>query len=227
MPSIEQPTRHVQAAVFPELGARRSGPPTSAAEGDPARPHAILRRAEAQAQALVEAARQKAAAQLQEGYREGQLQGRGEALAECREQLANLVASLATAVSRVEALEHEIRSQGTQLIVTLAQAVARRILQAEITADPAAVLGVVRGALGGLPAAGDIVVRIHPAQQAILEQQQTALQECCLERTTLRVLADPAVEPGGCLVEAPGCLVDATVTRQLEEAARRLRETPP
>ncbi len=227
MQPIEPHTHTAQPAVFPELGARRSGPPASAAEGDQTRAHAILRRAEAQAQALVEAARQKAAAQLQEGYREGQLQGHGEALAESREQLANLLASLATAVGRVEALEDEIRSRGTELVVTLAQAVARRILQAEITADPEAILGVVRGALRALPAAGDLVVRIHPAQQAILEQQRTALQECCLERSTLRVLADPAVEPGGCLVEAPGCLVDATVTRQLEEAARRLRETPP
>ncbi len=223
----ERGLANVQPVVFPELIARSAAPAGPGQEGDPERAHTILRRAEAQAQALVEAARQKAAAQLQAGYREGQLQGRSEALAEGRERLTQLLTALAVAVARVEDLEQEVRGRSAELVITLAQEVARRILQAEIASAPEAFLGLVRATLGELPTAADIVVRVHPDQHAMLEQHRAALQEGREDAARLRVIGDPAIESGGCLVEAPGCLVDATIAVQLEEAARRLREGHP
>jgi flagellar assembly protein FliH len=171
----------------------------------------------------MEAARQKAAAAVEAGHREGRLQGHAEALAESRERLQRLVAALETAAARIGALEEEVRSQGAETVVRLALAVARRILGAEASQEPAVVLRAAQTALHLLPESGEVVVRVHPDQHAILQAHRGELLEAREGVTSLRFQADTAIEPGGCLVEAPGSLADATIAAQLEEAGRRLR----
>ncbi|HSB73580.1 MAG TPA: FliH/SctL family protein [Candidatus Methylomirabilis sp.] len=211
-------------AVFPELSGRSGRRPASVETDGPDGAHAILRGAEQQAQALMEAARQKAGAAVEAGHREGRLQGHAEALSEYRERLRLLAAGLATAAARIATLEEEVRSQGAETVVRLALEVARRILGAEAAQDPAVVLRAVRTALQLLPEPGEVVVRIHPDQHAILQAHRGELCEAREGLTSLRFQADAAIEPGGCLVEAPGSLADATIAAQLEEAGRRLRD---
>jgi flagellar assembly protein FliH len=196
----------------------------------PGRAHQILQEAELEAQALVEAARQKAASLEQEGYREGWLQGRAEVLGEARGELQQLMAALEAGALRVRAMEDDFRTQACETIAGLALAVAERILRAEIVQDPEATLRGVRAALAVLleqgSEQGEVLVRVHPTQHATIQEHRAGLLAVAEGVPALRVLPDPAIEAGGCLVEAPGCLVDATIAAQLEEARRRLREAP-
>ena len=224
MPSTGGSPRRMEPAVFPELSGRggRSPVPAEAEEGD--RAHTILHRAEQQAQALMGSARQRAAAAVEAGYREGSLQGHAEALAESRGRLQRLGTSLEDAVGRIHVLEEEIRGQGPETIVRLALAVAERIVRTHTAQDPEVVLRAARTALAVLPEPGEVLVRLHPDQEALLQAHRAELLAIREGVTTLRFLPDAAIEPGGCLVEAPTCLVDATVAAQLEEAGRRLRD---
>ncbi len=210
------------AAVFPEL-IRRSGPfgASGAVDGSG---HAALAQAESQAQALMASARQKAAALLDEARREGTLQGRAEGLAEARQSLEALAGSLAAAGERLRALEAECRARLEELVVTLALATAERVLHVEIAQNPAAIVGQVKGALAALPAGGGVVIRVHPTSAEILREYQGELLERVPQAAGLRVAADPAVAPGGCVVETPHSVVDATFPTQLAEARRRLLE---
>jgi flagellar assembly protein FliH len=215
-------TSAAAAVVFPEL-IRRCGPSGSSAALD-GPGHAILEQAEGQAQALMVSARRKAAALLEEARREGALQGRAEGLAEARQGLQELTGSLTAACERVRALEGECRARLEDLIVTLALATAERVLHAEITQNPAAILEQVKSALAALPAGGDVVIRVHPTCADRLRTHREELMESAPEPAGLRVVADPAVATGGCLVETPHSVVDATFPVQLAEARRRLLE---
>ena len=126
--------------------------------------------------------------------------------------------------SAQQALETACRAQADEMVVNLALAVAERILHAEIVRDPAAILAVVRNALALLPSPGEIVIRIHPDAVALLQAHRDALQDTGPDAQSLRIVGDPAVSAGGCLLETPHSLVDATFPAQLEEARRRLRE---
>jgi flagellar assembly protein FliH len=110
------------------------------------------------------------------------------------------------------------------MVVDLALAVAERILHAQIARDPAAILNVVRNALALLPSPGEIVIRIHPDALALLQAHRDALEDIVPDATSLRIIGDPSLSVGGCVVETPHSLVDATFPAQLEEARRRLRE---
>jgi flagellar assembly protein FliH len=188
--------------------------------------HSTLERVERQAQALMEAARHKASALMEAGHREGLVQGRAEAITEAQNGLRDLTQSVSTAAERLQALEAECRKQAEGMVVSLALAVAERILQAEVARDPTAILKVVRGALALLPTPGEVVIRIHPEAVALLQAHRDALQGGTRAVENLRIVGDPAVSAGGCVVESPHSMVDATFPAQLEEARRRLREEP-
>jgi len=208
-------------AVLPELAGTRR---------EPARPepteHARLREAERQAQALIEAARQKAAERVEEGYREGLCQGKAEALAESRAAVAGGLAALTAGAGQLRELEQELRERGGKLIVDLALAVARRILRAELTGDPASTLQAVQEALAALPEADAVVVRVAPAQRAVVEEAAPRLTADLPAAATLRVVSDGSLGAGECVVETPACLTDARLESLLAEAQRRLAETP-
>jgi flagellar assembly protein FliH len=211
------------AAVFPELVHRRASIGSSGA-GVEGPGHAVLEQAERQAQALMASAREKASAVLEEARREGALQGRAEGLADARQGLQALTNSLTAASERIRALEAECRARAEELIVTLALATAERVLCAEVAQNPSAILEPVKSALAALPSSGDVVIRVHPACAALLRAHREELMESGPGPAGLRVVADPSVTPGGCLVETPHSVVDATFPVQLEEARRRLLE---
>jgi flagellar assembly protein FliH len=213
----------ITTAVFPELVRRAAPAPTSDAD---ARAHALIERAERQAQSLMEAARQKAASLLEAGHREGVLEGRAEALVESRQGVQELIHSLAAARDRLEGLEAEVLGRAEELVVSVALAVAERILQAEIAHDPAAAVRLAKAAVALLPRPGEIVIRVHPEGAALMQAHRDEIGDGASEHGTVRVVADPTLAPGDCLVETPQSVVDATFPVQLEEARRRLLELP-
>ena len=101
---------------------------------------------------------------------------------------------------------------------------AERILRAEVTQDPEGILRVVRAALAALPEPEETVVRVHPDAAALLQAHREEFGEATSERPALRIVGDPMVAAGGCLVETPHSVVDATFPAQLDEARRRLLE---
>lgn len=223
--------RRVERAVLPELVGGRPGlRPRGGVEGDEEggrrRAHQIVRAAEREAQELVAAGRAQAEERAQAGYREGLLQGRAEGLLEAREELRGLAAALAQGVAQARDLETDLRGAATTAVVSLATALAERIVRGIAVAEPEMIVRVVQAALAALPAPGEITVRVHPTQHATLQRNRDdllAAPDPSEGVGVLRCLADPAITPGGCRVETPGCLVDATVEGQLEEACRRLR----
>jgi flagellar assembly protein FliH len=230
MPDIQQRATRMEPAVFPELAGDGLGFGAVMDAGVQPRSHQILHRAELEAQALVESARQRAAVLAQEGYRDGRLQGRAEAFAEVQSGLQQLLAALEAAGKRLRDLEEDFRARSEETVISLAVEVAGRILRAEVAKDPGATLRSVRAALavlgerGGEP--GEIVVRVHPDQCELLRGRPWPPVNGLPAGTALRFTPDPNMEAGGCLVETPTYLVDATLASQLDEARRRLCEEP-
>jgi len=215
-------SRLLTPMIFPDLG-RSEG----AADGrDPTALHAIIRRAELQAQKLMEEARRSALTLLEEARREGALQGRAQALAEARGRLHALGQDLEGAAAQLLDAANAFQARSEAVVIELSLALAARILQAEIVRDPAALLPAVQAAVKAIPAPTALVLRIHPDLASILETHRGTLQDAAAEGATIRIVADPTVPPGGAVVEAPDATVDATFVAQLAEAGRRLREEP-
>jgi flagellar biosynthesis/type III secretory pathway protein FliH len=193
-----EPTRILKADNLPKTLARRR---ISAAEWMGAeRAEALLASAEAEAEAVRQAAGEVRAAAERDGRAAG-LQAAAEQLGARLAELAEAqVAWLARAES--EALD-------------LAVEMARRILGRELRADPAAVLA---GAGEALRVAGPVRrlrVRLHPDAVAQLRHRSSALAGQ-VEGRALELVADPALVPGDVVVETEAGQVDGRVERRLE-----------
>ena len=215
--------QRVSLAVLPDLGGSL-GLPGGGRQADPEhRARETLERAECQAQLVMEAARQKAAAVVAEGHREGLLQGRAEGLRDGQARGAALVRCVEEAADRLHGLEAAWCGRAEQVVIELAVALAERILQTAVAEVPSHVRRTVAAALAAVPMQGDVTLRVHPDLVETVKSSLDAAPET-LTGSRLRVVGDAGIGLGGCTVEGPGVLVDATYAAQLAEARRRLEE---
>ncbi|MBL0917127.1 MAG: flagellar assembly protein FliH [Hydrogenophaga sp.] len=116
--------------------------------------------------------------------------------------------------------EHDI----SRHILELACDLARQVIRQELVQHPVQLQGVVSEAMSqliddGLPA----TVRMNPADLALMKG---ALQETMGERAP-EFVADPAISPGGCVVESHTNSVDATIEKRWLRAIGNLGLSTP
>lgn len=171
--------------------------------------------------ALVEAARQSG---YQDGYRNGlaALESYKQAQAEqmahyMNEQVGALVSTMQ---ERLDALEQQLAGR----VAGVALELARQVVRSELVERPELVVDVAEDALSAmLSSARQITLRLNPEDHALVQGQ---LSES-LQSRGARVVADPSVSRGGCLVDSDIALVDATVESRWARAAGAMGHQAP
>jgi flagellar biosynthesis/type III secretory pathway protein FliH len=145
----------------------------------------------------------------QRGYEAGEKKGReaaGEAMREQIERIKSLAGEFSGAV-------RELTGTAEDVMVDIVFTAICRIL-GERGASRAAVQDVVRAAIAATREREQLVVRLHPDDVALLQDEA--------DSGRLRISADSAVALGGCIVESPGGALDARFETQLEALAAAL-----
>ncbi len=113
---------------------------------------------------------------------------------------------------RLESLEQQLAGR----IAGVALELARQVVRSELDQRPEAVLTVAEEALSVLlSSAKQIVVRLNPDDNALAQGSLTDV----LQARGARLLPDPAVTRGGCVVESDIAVVDASVEARWFRAA--------
>lgn len=198
----EDETPHDSDTAQPGTSADGGSGDVDEADGAEATPAVQLPTAD-EIEAMFEQAREEGRAI---GHEEGHAAGYEEGLAQARadnqataEQLAQLVTAMDQAL---DALDGDIATE----LATLALALARQLAGAALTARPEAVAATVREALQHMPH-NKVRVRLNPEDIALV-REHLADQ---LEHGHHQLVDDPGVARGGCVLEAAGCEVDATL----------------
>jgi flagellar assembly protein FliH len=120
-------------------------------------------------------------------------------------------------------------------LVQLALAVARKIVDREVSLGPEAVTRIIRQALSRVEHAGRIVIKLNPTDLELLADIKPRLLSGLPEGGRAAFEADEGIARGGCLIETDVGEVDARIERQFQvveetfraeldqEAARRER----
>jgi flagellar assembly protein FliH len=198
-----------------ELGAFAAwSPHTLNAEADPAMPAADGAAGAAPAetpnvQAQVAAARQ---AGYQDGYRDGLValdSFKQSFAAQMASQLGPLLHSFDT---QIDALEQQMAQAVARTAVLLAQ----RVVRAEIETRPEHVVEAATQAVNAvLQSARHIRVLVHPQDHALVAAGAAE----ALEARGARLLAQPGIERGGCLIESDLGQIDARIATRWRQAA--------
>ena len=103
-------------------------------------------------------------------------------------------------------------------MVHLALAIAKRIVQREVSLDPDLLLAMARVALERLGESARVTVRLHPDDYAAAG----AARVSALTSSNVTVEADARLSRGGCRVESDMGLLDVGIDAQLQEVGRAL-----
>lgn len=178
---------------------------------DPAAEAAEAARAAERAQE-VQAARH---AGYQDGYRDGLV-----ALESFKQSYAQQVT--AQVGQLFDACAAQLDALQPRLADTVAEAalrLARLVVRDELRRSPEVVVAVARDAIEALAAGTRAMeLHLHPDDQALVAQGAAEL----LERRRVQLVADPAVERGGCRLVSPMGDVDATIAERWTAAVARL-----
>jgi len=158
-----------------------------------------------------------------EGYAAGYETAMAEVVdsAEARraEQLARmsdaLVAAAASVADGRASTVKVVEAEAVHLAFELAEAIVRR----ELTLSSCVSVEAVTRALGLVPHGEDVLVRVHPGDVVDPDALKALLPEA-----SVKVVVDPAVEHGGCIVEAGPCRIDAQIGPAIERARALLRQ---
>lgn len=202
-----------------ELGGFSAWKPGDLGDG-PAPQANVQRKAEeppkvdlaAQHAAETHAARQSG---YQDGYRDGlvALEGFKQSFAaQTTRQLGALL----------ESLDHELSALQQDMARTLAISatqLARQIIRTELTAQPQLIANVAHEALDTLMlSARHITLRVHPDDHTLVALGAADV----IAARGARLLADPAMARGGCLVESDIGVIDATLETRWRRAVAAL-----
>ncbi|HEV2199720.1 MAG TPA: FliH/SctL family protein [Bryobacteraceae bacterium] len=151
-------------------------------------------------------------------------QGRAEAeqAAERRalDRLNPVFGSLETVVESLSGQRHRLRTEAEHDTVKLAITIARRILHREITADPDAIVGLVKAAFEKLDARETHRLRVAPCDAGLLSTYRAKLDF----PPALEIASDASLSPGSAIFETSRGELDASIETQLGEIDRGLAD---
>ncbi len=166
-----------------------------------------------------DATRLPAAEQLEDirrqAHRKGFQQGLADGLRASEEQIAQRVSQLDDLLQCLAQPFEKLDSQIEEQLVHLALAVARQLVHREIKSDPGQIVGVIREAMGLLPAAtGAVQIELHPEDAALVREVLNLDEE---DERSWRIREVPTLSRGGCRIANSTSSIDATVEGRLNQ----------
>ena len=171
----------------------------------------------------VRAAQQAHLATLErEAFANGYAAGERAGLEAGTKRAEAMLRRLAQTLDELKALRGTLVRQTEQQMVQLALAIARKILRREATIDQDLIVAMARVALERVGESGIATIRLNPDDHASTVQRHGDHWA----GSRVKVVADPSVSRGGCLVESEFGFVDASVDAQFEQVAQALADSP-
>lgn len=155
------------------------------------------------------------------GFAQGLLEGAADGRRLERESLASLGATLNAILDDVSERQDEWLATLDENLAALAVGIARQIIGREIAESREAVVDLVRRGLTEFPIGQAVSIRLNPEDLTLLSD---ASGDETTTRDEVRWIADPRIEPGGCVIEGPDRVVDGRVDRALERVYRALSD---
>lgn len=162
-----------------------------------------------------------------DAYAEGFAQGQAQTALEWQRRMDDYIAQqgresaqrLQGVLQTLDASLIDMQQQMAQQLLELACDIARQVVRQELSVNPKALQPVVREAVGMLVTEGrPAMVRLHPTDMEAMAQP---LREE-IDAPGVQWTADPAVPPGGCLVESAGTVVDGSLDKRWQRAVAAL-----
>ncbi len=149
------------------------------------------------------------------GFAQGERAGEEAAAARADTMLRRL----GQTIEELQALRSELVRRAERELVELSLAIARKVVQREVSLDHELLQAMARVALERLADTNTASIRLHPEDYAATVGARGALANAL---HGVQLVADPAVRRGGCVVQSESGAIDVGVAAQLDELTAAL-----
>lgn len=187
----------------------------------------IIKNAKEDADKVISAAREKSTEIEEEAIHKGQKIGFEEGLRNAESDYQGKLQEAQDIVEKANQERKEILVCAEGEIVQLALAVARKVIVQEISLNPNYIVDIAKRAIQKATDREELTIRVSPDNLDDALNAQEEIFKSAKGIRKLKVLADPTVTAGGCVVESSNGTVDARLERQLNEIEQALTEVIP
>ncbi len=157
----------------------------------------------------------------QKGLEEGKLMGYRHAEAE----ISPTMQTLSRMIEEIQARQDELFNSTEQYLLELIFRISERIVGTISRNHRELIRETLRKILQFSQISGKIKIRVHPEDVKVLQELEPDLRRGLPDVKELGVVPDPAVSPGGCVVETDLGKLDARIETQFSELVTRLKKT--
>lgn len=153
------------------------------------------------------------------GWEQGLSEGRQAARGELRMQADRLQHVIEQLASPLEQAGQEVQDE----LVLLAMAIARQVVQRELSTQPEQIRDVVTQAIAALPAGNRHVrIHLHPEDAHLLAENLDVH-----DGGSWKIIEDASLTRGGCIVDTGATRIDARLETRLQDILARLQNHAP
>ncbi len=170
----------------------------------------IKKRAEKEAEGIIDSAKKRAEEIESQAYSAGYEQGQKDGLEIGRQQYQIKVQHLESVINQLQEESMTLASKYEAQLLSVAIAVARQVVGKELRENGQAVLEAIRSALANVVEGSSIAIHLHPRDfESVNMDLDSLFSRPGANRIELK--PDQAVDRGGCLIQTDFGLIDATV----------------
>jgi flagellar assembly protein FliH len=135
-----------------------------------------------------------------------------------------IAARYRAAIDALRLESQRLAEQARADAVEIAFQVARKLLEAELSANPERLFGLVRQAIQKLGDARRVTLRVCQADLNALKSEHGQAELAHTGVASVEIVADPKLGPGDCVIESPVGAVDGRLSVRLAEVRRSVAE---
>lgn len=163
----------------------------------------------------------------EEGFNNGFSSGYEEGIKKAEEDCQGKLEEARNIVDLAHEERNLIITNSERDIIELAMAVCRKIIGQEIHTNSDFIVEIAKRAILKATDRDDLTLRLNPGDLDTALNARDELTQSAKGIKQLKIVSDPAIEPGGCVVDTPNGTVDARLERQLNEMEQSLMEVSP
>jgi len=152
----------------------------------------------------------------EEGFEAGKTEATRLLQTEYEKKVEGVMGDFAAMVHEFSGEIGKYNKEYDKAIVTLALAVARRVVAREIDLDESAVLARSREAIRKIIGVEKVKIHINPADEEYIREHRNELSNYADSVREIAIEADNRVERGGCIIESELGNIDARISTQFE-----------
>lgn len=152
-----------------------------------------------------------------EGFETGIRDGKKVGQASAEKEYEDIIKQAHSLYHRAYEEKGRIIEEAEPFLIKLSTEIAKKIIMCELETKPDLVLGIAQHLILRAKEREALTLSVHPQDFGLVQNQRTQLVTLVNDQVDLRILPDPSVDQGGCILRTSQGSLDARIDSQLEE----------